>query len=108
MGSEVCNMECRWAQLYGCKIIGIAEKDGRHGAADFGNRKPARQPTSSGCSPRSSLWSFTGASLSRVQWSNSSLSNATDLTRGNLARCYLLFQHRQSAAALRSPRGTAA
>ena len=35
MGSAFCNLECRWAMMYGCKIIGVFEKDSHHGAADY-------------------------------------------------------------------------
>ena len=31
-----CLKELRWAILYGCKIVGVVEKDARHGAVDFG------------------------------------------------------------------------
>ena len=36
MGRPFCIMELRWAKLYGCTIIGVVEKDARHGAVDFG------------------------------------------------------------------------
>jgi hypothetical protein len=36
MGRKFCLMELRWAKLYGCTIIGVVEKDARHGAVDFG------------------------------------------------------------------------
>ena len=36
MGRPFCIMELRWAKLYGCRIIGVMEKDSRHGAVDFG------------------------------------------------------------------------
>ena len=30
-----CVMELRWAKLYGCKLVGVVEKDPRHCPADF-------------------------------------------------------------------------
>ena len=35
MGRPFCLKELRWAILYDCKIVGVVEKDARHGAADF-------------------------------------------------------------------------
>jgi hypothetical protein len=34
-GRPFCIIELRWANKYGCRIIGVVEKDARHGAADF-------------------------------------------------------------------------
>jgi hypothetical protein len=31
MGREFCQKEQRWAKMYGCKLIGVVEKDERHG-----------------------------------------------------------------------------
>eukprot|EP01050_Picozoa_sp_SAG11_P005421 SAG11_NODE_382_length_9923_cov_29.276771_10_plen_751_part_00 len=31
-----CVKELRWAKLYGCALVGLVEKDTRHGPADFG------------------------------------------------------------------------
>jgi hypothetical protein len=39
-----CVKELRWAELYGCALLGVVEKDSRHGPADFGleaRRAPA-------------------------------------------------------------------
>ena len=39
-----CVKELRWAKLYGCKLVGVVEKDDRHSPADFGleaRRAPA-------------------------------------------------------------------
>jgi hypothetical protein len=39
-----CVKELRWAKLYGCKLIGVVEKDTRHCPADFG-LEARRAPT---------------------------------------------------------------
>ena len=39
MGRPFCQAEQRWGKLYGCRFIGVVEKDSRHGAADFGKEK---------------------------------------------------------------------
>eukprot|EP01045_Picozoa_sp_COSAG04_P018856 COSAG04_NODE_1779_length_5595_cov_1.888464_4_plen_1114_part_00 len=39
MGRPFCNAEQRWAKQYGCNLIGVVEKDDRHGKADFGKEK---------------------------------------------------------------------
>ena len=39
MESAFCQMEQRWAKQYGCKLIGVVEKDDRHSPADFGKEK---------------------------------------------------------------------
>ena len=39
-----CVKELRWAKLYGCRLLGVVEKDSRHSPADFGlegRRAPA-------------------------------------------------------------------
>ena len=38
-GRPFCNAEQRWGKLYGCNIVGVVEKDSRHGPADFGKEK---------------------------------------------------------------------
>ncbi len=38
-GRPFCNAEQRWGKLYGCSIVGVVEKDSRHGPADFGKEK---------------------------------------------------------------------
>jgi len=35
MSRPFCNKELRWAELYGCTMIGVVELDERHGKADF-------------------------------------------------------------------------
>eukprot|EP01043_Picozoa_sp_COSAG02_P048071 COSAG02_NODE_4682_length_5102_cov_11.871277_1_plen_1610_part_10 len=39
MARIFCQYEQRWAIKYGCKFVGIVEKDERHGKADFGAEK---------------------------------------------------------------------
>jgi hypothetical protein len=39
MGRPFCHAEQRWGKLYDCKFVGVVEKDGRHGAADFVKEK---------------------------------------------------------------------
>ena len=39
MSSQFCNLEVRWAKLYGCNLIGIAEEDARHSPANFAKEK---------------------------------------------------------------------
>ena len=41
MGRPFCLKELRWAKLYGCQIVGVMEKDSRHGAVDFGEQSTA-------------------------------------------------------------------
>jgi hypothetical protein len=44
MTRPFCIKELRWAKLYGCALVGVVEKDSRHGPADFGleaRRAPA-------------------------------------------------------------------
>jgi hypothetical protein len=44
MTRPFCVKELRWAKLYGCALVGVVEKDSRHGPADFGleaRRAPA-------------------------------------------------------------------
>jgi hypothetical protein len=44
MTRPFCIKELRWAKLYGCILVGVGEKDTRHGPADFGleaRRAPA-------------------------------------------------------------------
>jgi hypothetical protein len=47
MGRPFCLKELRrWAKLYGCTIVGVVEKDGRHGAVDFGCEFTLHAPVS--------------------------------------------------------------
>jgi hypothetical protein len=39
MSRPFCNNELRWGKLYGCKIVGVVEKDTRHGCANFGDER---------------------------------------------------------------------
>ena len=39
MSRPFCNKELRWAQIYGCKIIGVVEEDDRHGKVDFAKER---------------------------------------------------------------------
>jgi hypothetical protein len=39
MSRPFCNAEQRWAEQYGCNLIGVVEKDSRHNPADFGQEK---------------------------------------------------------------------
>jgi hypothetical protein len=44
MTRPFCIKELRWAKLYDCVLVGVVEKDSRHGPADFGleaRRAPA-------------------------------------------------------------------
>lgn len=38
-GRPFCNSEQRWGILYGCKFLGVVEKDTRHNPADFAKEK---------------------------------------------------------------------
>jgi len=35
MSRPFCQLEMRWAKLYGCMLVGVAEEDARHGKVDF-------------------------------------------------------------------------
>ena len=39
VGRPFCQKEQRWAKQYGCELVGVVERDERHGKASFAKEK---------------------------------------------------------------------